>query len=307
MNLYVKNIDDSVTDEYFREQFAKFGNVTSARIMREGPENISRGFGFVCYSNQEEAQRAQAEMNNKMIRSKPITITLHQRKEVRRAQLAQTYGPRNARFAPGGGQAAVPMPYMPMYMPQGGQPNAYPGQQPRPYGYQNPQQGGGYPRGQPSPRGIPFNTAGGRGAAGQPQGAFYQGQGQFSAGGAANQQPGMVGGGMSPKGYPNRMMGANGQPIPGQPQQQQQPGMAAGMQQRPRPMGMAPAAGGAPRGMPATAGRGVGGGGYMTPNGYMQQQPGMSPQQMAMMGQQQPRMGVPVQANMANVSYYYLL
>ena len=290
MNLYVKNIDDSVTDEIFREQFAKFGTVTSARIMREGPDNISKGFGFVCFSSSDEAQRAQAEMNNKMIRSKPITITLHQRKEVRRAQLAATYGPRNARFAQGG-QNTIPMPYMPMYMPQGGQPNAYPGQ-PRPFGYQNQQ---GYsPRGQPSPRGIPFAGGRGGGVAPQQQAAYYQGPGQYGQGAPSQ---GMMPGGVSPKGYPNRMLGPNGQPIPGQPQQQPMGGPGGMQQQRPRPMNgqmnVVTPQSPSPRGIPATAGRG--GGGYMTPNGYMQQ-PQMQQTQMGMMGQQ-PRIvgGVPVQ------------
>lgn len=296
MNLYVKNIDDSVTDEYFREQFSKFGTVTSARIMREGPDNISKGFGFVCFSSSDEAQRAQAEMNNKMIRSKPITITLHQRKEIRRAQLAATYGPRNARFAAQGGQNTIPMPYMPMYMPQGGQPNAYPGQ-PRPFGYQN-QQAGYSPRGggQMSPRGLPFNAAtgpGGRGGMSPQQAAYYQGPGQYGPG--VPSQGMMPQGGVVPKGYPARMMtGPNGQPIPGQPQQvNPMTGVPGMQQQRPRPMNgqmnVVTPQSPSPRGIPAGAGgRGVGG--YMTPNGYMQQ-PQMQ-QQMGMMGGQPQTRGV---------------
>jgi polyadenylate-binding protein len=44
MNLYVKNISDSLTDDTFREAFAAFGTITSARIMRDNNEaKASRG------------------------------------------------------------------------------------------------------------------------------------------------------------------------------------------------------------------------------------------------------------------------
>ena len=109
MNLYVKNLDDSITDEFFRETFAAYGTITSARIMRDSAvppaegsaaaavPGVSKGFGFICYSSPEEATRAVTEMNGKILRSKPIVVTLHQRKDLRRAHLAQTYAPRAMR------------------------------------------------------------------------------------------------------------------------------------------------------------------------------------------------------------------
>jgi polyadenylate-binding protein len=98
MNLFVKNLDDTVTDDLLRESFAPFGTITSARVMRdESNGNVSRGFGFVCYSSPEEATRAVSEMNYKVINSKPITVTLHQRKEVRREQLLATFEARAGR------------------------------------------------------------------------------------------------------------------------------------------------------------------------------------------------------------------
>jgi len=160
MNLYVKNLDDTITDDEFKSIFAPYGTITSARIMRD--DQGSRGFGFVCYSSPEEATRAVSELNNRMIHSKPIFVTLHQRKEHRRAHLAATYG---SRMAMARGFPAAPMPYMYMNQHQmaGGQPGMIPGQAPRPqYPMMNPnmmanprggprgmpnyrQQGGGYP------------------------------------------------------------------------------------------------------------------------------------------------------------------
>lgn len=89
VNLYVKNLDDSIDDERLRKEFANFGTITSAKIMMEGGR--SKGFGFVCFSSPEEATKAVTEMNGRIIVAKPLYVALAQRKEDRRAQLASRY------------------------------------------------------------------------------------------------------------------------------------------------------------------------------------------------------------------------
>jgi len=86
LNLYVKNLDDSITDDKLRELFLEYGTVTSCKVMCD-PNGISRGSGFVAFSTAEEASRALQEMNGKMIVSKPLYVALAQRKEDRRAKL----------------------------------------------------------------------------------------------------------------------------------------------------------------------------------------------------------------------------
>jgi len=95
VNLYVKNLDDSVDDEKLRSEFASCGTITSAKVMGDD-KGQSKGFGFVCFSTPEEATKAVTEMNGKMIASKPIYVALAQRKEQRRAQLEAQYAQRNA-------------------------------------------------------------------------------------------------------------------------------------------------------------------------------------------------------------------
>ncbi|KAJ7516723.1 hypothetical protein O6H91_22G068600 [Diphasiastrum complanatum] len=86
VNLYLKNLDDSIDDEKLREMFSEFGNIVSCKVMKD-PQGQSRGSGFVAFSVAEEASRAVTEMNGKMLGSKPIYVALAQRKEDRKARL----------------------------------------------------------------------------------------------------------------------------------------------------------------------------------------------------------------------------
>jgi len=111
VNLYVKNLADTITEDRLREEFAKFGAITSAKVMHDDKEK-SRGFGFVCFSTPEEATKAVTEMNGRMLESKPLYVALAQRKQERRQQL-------EAQYARGrGGGADGKMGAMMMY-PQG--------------------------------------------------------------------------------------------------------------------------------------------------------------------------------------------
>jgi polyadenylate-binding protein len=95
VNLYVKNLDDTVDDETLRSHFEGYGVITSAKVM--GDENgRSKGFGFVCFSQPDEATKAVTEMNGKIIATKPLYVALAQRKEDRKAQLASQYMQRLA-------------------------------------------------------------------------------------------------------------------------------------------------------------------------------------------------------------------
>ncbi|GAB1287179.1 Polyadenylate-binding protein [Apodemus speciosus] len=95
VNLYVKNLDDSITDERLREVFSTYGVITSAKVMTESSH--SKGFGFVCFSSPEEATKAVTEMNGRIVGTKPLYVALAQRKEERKAILTNQYRRRLSR------------------------------------------------------------------------------------------------------------------------------------------------------------------------------------------------------------------
>jgi len=99
-NLYIKNIGETIEDEELKQMFEPFGQITSAKVMRD-EKGQSRCFGFVCFGNPEDATRAVTEMHLKLIGGKPLYVGIHEKKDQRLERL-------QARFR----------------MPQAGQPGA---------------------------------------------------------------------------------------------------------------------------------------------------------------------------------------
>ncbi|KAJ6572899.1 hypothetical protein B0H10DRAFT_1774297 [Mycena sp. CBHHK59/15] len=206
VNLYIKNLEDDVDDDKLRGEFEPFGTVTSCKVMRD-EKGTSKGFGFVCFSSPDEATKAVAEMNNKMIGSKPLYVSLAQRREVRRQQLESQIAQRNQIRMQQAAAAGLPGGYIngPMYYPPG------PGFPPQGRGMMGYGQPGMMP---PRPRYPPNNGQ----VAGMPIPAPYaqgppQGYGQMPAGfRGAPRPPGARGPG-SPT-MPNAPMPRAGGPPP---------------------------------------------------------------------------------------------
>eukprot|EP01026_Neomeris_dumetosa_P021947 TRINITY_DN19081_c0_g1_i4.p1 TRINITY_DN19081_c0_g1~~TRINITY_DN19081_c0_g1_i4.p1 ORF type:complete len:662 (-),score=148.38 TRINITY_DN19081_c0_g1_i4:356-2341(-) len=248
LNLYVKNLADEIDDEALNKEFSNFGNITSAKVMRD-EKSVSRGFGFVCFSSSEEAARAVSDMSGKILMNKPLYVALAQRKEVRRAQLEQQFkqrmGSGSGSGGPAGGPGGAPIPTM--FPPGGPSPIFYPaprgGGGGRMGGPQGGMMGGGYPN---DPRMMPRMPGGGGGGGGMGNRGgpgMMQGQNMMMNNNWNNRGRGGVrgrgirrGGGMGGGGrmnMPNRggFMGGPPGPQPPMPQIQQPPphmGMGGG-------------------------------------------------------------------------------
>jgi polyadenylate-binding protein len=88
-NLYIKNIEDHITDEILRTEFEQFGPITSLKISRD-ENGASKGFGFVCFETKEQAARAIDNTTQRTLPqgNKPLYVTLHEPKEMRRQKFA---------------------------------------------------------------------------------------------------------------------------------------------------------------------------------------------------------------------------
>ncbi|KAG6819204.1 hypothetical protein H0H93_014377 [Arthromyces matolae] len=237
VNLYVKNLEDDVDDEKLRAEFEPFGAITSCKVMRD-ERNISKGFGFVCFSSPDEATKAVAEMNNKMIGSKPLYVSLAQRREVRRQQLESQIAQRNHIRAQQAAAAGIPGGFIngPMYYPPSG-PGFPPQARGMMYGQPGmiPPRGGARfpPVGMPTPAGYPQVPPQGYGMPPPPPPAGYPSRGpprppvQRGGPGSSPTQPTMpiprTNGGPPPPPQQQPVNGVNGGPGPRGPVPQQVP------------------------------------------------------------------------------------
>jgi RNA recognition motif-containing protein len=74
MNIYVGNLSNDATDVTIREAFESFGEVTSARVIKDKYTGQSRGFGFVEMSVLSQAQTAIKSLNGKELLGKAISV-----------------------------------------------------------------------------------------------------------------------------------------------------------------------------------------------------------------------------------------
>jgi len=76
----------------------------------------SKGFGFVCFSNADEATKAVSDYHQKMVNGKPLYVAVAMRKDVRKTQLEQSIQARNA-LRMQQAAAAAGMPQQPFMQP----------------------------------------------------------------------------------------------------------------------------------------------------------------------------------------------
>jgi cold-inducible RNA-binding protein len=74
MKIYVGNLPYKIRDAELENLFAPYGEVTSANVIIERDTNRSKGFGFVEMPDQDNAEKAINELNNKEIEGRALKV-----------------------------------------------------------------------------------------------------------------------------------------------------------------------------------------------------------------------------------------
>ncbi|ESK92957.1 glycine-rich rna binding protein [Moniliophthora roreri MCA 2997] len=74
--VYVGNLSWNTTDDTLRQAFSDYGQVIDSIVMRDRDTGRSRGFGFVTFSNDQEAQAAIAQLNEQELDGRRIKVNL---------------------------------------------------------------------------------------------------------------------------------------------------------------------------------------------------------------------------------------
>ncbi|KAJ7151158.1 hypothetical protein C8R46DRAFT_1358069 [Mycena filopes] len=76
--LYVGNLSWNTNDDSLHQAFAQHGQVTDSIVMKDRETGKSRGFGFVTYGSDEEAQKAIDAMNDQELDGRQIRVNIAQ-------------------------------------------------------------------------------------------------------------------------------------------------------------------------------------------------------------------------------------
>jgi RNA recognition motif-containing protein len=85
--LFVGGLSYSITTQQLNDMFAPFGKVNSANVITDKFTGNSKGFGFVEFEDEKEADEAIKKMNESEVEGRKITVNV--------ARPLEERGPRN--------------------------------------------------------------------------------------------------------------------------------------------------------------------------------------------------------------------
>ena len=75
MNIYIGQLDYSVTEDDLKDAFSEFGGVSSVNIITEKYSWQSKGFGFVEMPDDSEADKAMNDLNGSQLKGREIKVS----------------------------------------------------------------------------------------------------------------------------------------------------------------------------------------------------------------------------------------
>ena len=81
--LFVGNLNWETKDEGLREAFEPFGEIVEAKVISDRNTGRSRGFGFVTFEEENDAQKAMEELDGKELDGRSLRVNEAQDKKPR--------------------------------------------------------------------------------------------------------------------------------------------------------------------------------------------------------------------------------
>lgn len=82
-NLFIGNLDPEVDEKLLHDTFASFGNIISAKVVRDTDSNEGKTYAFVSYDSFEASDAALAAMNGQFVCNKPIHVSYAYKKDTK--------------------------------------------------------------------------------------------------------------------------------------------------------------------------------------------------------------------------------
>ncbi|MFQ6000668.1 MAG: RNA recognition motif domain-containing protein [Anaerolineae bacterium] len=91
--LYVGNLDYTVTEQDLETLFSEHGEILSTTVVKDRYSGRSKGFGFVEFANNEDAQKAKQALNGQDLKGRALRVD--DAREQRRDRGPRDYGRRS--------------------------------------------------------------------------------------------------------------------------------------------------------------------------------------------------------------------
>jgi RNA recognition motif-containing protein len=90
MNMYIGNLSHDVTETDLREAFEAYGEVASAKVIKDNFTGMSKGFGFVEMPNNKEVDKAMKALNGEELKGKSLKVSEARPKSEKRRSRGRT-------------------------------------------------------------------------------------------------------------------------------------------------------------------------------------------------------------------------
>ena len=82
--LFVGGLPWAVNSDALKDLFAQFGEIVEAIVITDRNTGRSKGFGFVTFANEADAQKAKDEMDGKEVEGRKVIVNFARPREERR-------------------------------------------------------------------------------------------------------------------------------------------------------------------------------------------------------------------------------